>query len=56
MKALRWLRSRLQERSTFVGIGMAISGAAVLPSPFSWLSLVCGTLGALVPDGKVGEQ
>ena len=56
MSALRWLRSRLRERSTLVGIGTAIGAASVLPSPWSWLSLGVGTLAALVPDGKVGEE
>lgn len=56
MSALRWLRSRLQERSTFVGIGTAIGAASVLPAPWSWLSLVVGTLAALIPDKNYGGE
>ncbi|KFG91738.1 hypothetical protein BV98_000596 [Sphingobium herbicidovorans NBRC 16415] len=56
MSAVRWLRSRLQERSTFVGIGTAIGAASILPSPWSWLSLVAGTIAALIPDKNYGGE
>lgn len=47
-----WLYARLSERSTWVGIGLAIAAAAVLPSPWSYLSCVVGTIGALVSDNQ----
>jgi len=55
MSALRFLKSRLKERSTLVGICTAIGAASAFPAPYSWLSLLFGSLAALVPDGKVGE-
>lgn len=51
---IHWLKSRLSERSTLIGIGTAIAAASVLPDPWNWLSLGVGTLAALIPDGKVG--
>jgi len=53
---IKWLKTRLTEHSTLVGIGMAITAASVLPSPWNWLSLGVGTLAALIPDGKVGGE
>ena len=49
MKILRYLKDRLDERSTWVGIGAAITGAAALSSPFSWLAIATGTVAVLVP-------
>jgi hypothetical protein len=51
MKALAYLKARLDERSTWVAITAAVAGAAALPSPYSWLAIGAGVIGALVPSG-----
>jgi hypothetical protein len=52
---ISYIKSRLKERSTLVGIGTAVAAASALPGPWNWISLAVGTLAALVPDGKVAE-
>jgi len=56
MSLVRYIKSRLRERSTFVGIGTAIIAASALPEPWNWLSLAVGTMASMVPDGKVGAE
>jgi hypothetical protein len=51
---LQWLRARLGERSTWVGVGVAVGAAAALPAPWNAIAFGVGTIGALIPDGKVG--
>ena len=51
MKALRYLKARLNERSTWLLIGSGIGTAALLPWPWSIVSAVVHTAAALVPDG-----
>ena len=48
-KLARFLKARLEERSTWAAIVAGISGAAVLPSPFNWLAIAAAIIGALVP-------
>ena len=56
MKRLReYLRARLLERSTWVGIGAAIAGAAALPSPYSWLCIAAGIVAAIAPERPAGS-
>ena len=55
MKFISFIRSRLNERSTWVAMGAGIAGASTLASPFSWLALAVGVIGALLPDGKLDE-
>lgn len=50
--AYAWLRARLCERSTLVGISMACGAAAALPWPWSAISFGVGTIAALIPDNK----
>lgn len=50
MKALRYLRARLSERSTWAGIVVAVTGGAALPSPYSWLAIAAGAIGAILPE------
>lgn len=45
----QYLKDRLTEKSTYASIIVSISVAAVMPSPYSYLSLVCGVIGVLVP-------
>lgn len=50
------MRKRLLERSFWVGVGLAVAAAAVLPSPWNIMSFVAGVIGALVPDGKITDN
>lgn len=50
MKLLGYLKKRLAERSTWVGFGTAIAGAAALEAPYSWLAIACGCIAMLVPE------
>jgi hypothetical protein len=53
-KTVAFVRRRLGERSTWTGIVLAVTGAAIVPEPYSWLALAAGVIGAIVPDGPVG--
>jgi hypothetical protein len=48
-----YLRRRMNERSTWILIGAAITVASALPWPWSVVSCLVGVIGALVPDGPV---
>lgn len=50
---LRYLRNRLNEKSTWLLFGGAIAAASALPWPWSLASCVVGVIAALVPDGPV---
>jgi hypothetical protein len=52
---IRYLKARFSERSTLVGIGVAITAASALPWPWSIASFVVGSIAAMIPDGKVGQ-
>lgn len=52
MSLLRYLKRRLGEKSTYAAIVLAISGGAVLDSPYSWLAIAAGVIGAMVPEPK----
>lgn len=49
----KYVLNRLKERSFWIGIGLACTAAAALPTPWNYLSFLAGAIGALVPDGKV---
>jgi hypothetical protein len=51
--AFAYIRSRLDERSTWLLFGVAITAAAALPWPWSLVSVIVGVIAALVPDGGV---
>jgi hypothetical protein len=53
MTLLRYLRARLNERSSWLLIGTAIAAASALPWPWSLASVIVGVIAALVPDGTV---
>lgn len=55
IKLKSYVKTRLNERSFWVGVGLAISAAAILPSPWNVLSFIAGTIGSLVPDGNVKD-
>jgi hypothetical protein len=50
---LSYIRSRLNERSTYLFITGAMSSVAVLPTPFNWIGFVILAFAAFVPDGPV---
>lgn len=52
LEVARYLKRRLGEKSTYAAIVVAISGGALLPSPYSWLAIAAGTIGALLPEPK----
>lgn len=52
-KLKNYILSRLEERSFWIGVGLAVSAAALLPDPWSYVSFGVGVVGSLVPDGKV---
>jgi hypothetical protein len=45
-----YLKARLGERSTWAGFVLAVSGAAALTSPWSFVAVACGVVGVLVPE------
>ena len=51
MKALRYLKARLRERSSWVAIVGAITVAAALDWPWSAIAATAGIIGVMVPEG-----
>jgi hypothetical protein len=49
---IAYLRRRIDERSTWIMVGAAVTVAAALPWPWSLVSVIVGAIAALVPDGK----
>lgn len=48
-----YIKARLAESSTWGAVVLAITGGAALPSPYSWLAISAGVIGAIVPtSGK----
>lgn len=50
MSVLGYLKRRLEERTTWAAIGLAVTGGAALPSPYSWIVIAVGVIGVLVPS------
>lgn len=50
--ALQYLKNRLCERSTWLGISTAIAGANALNPPWSYASVAVGVIMALTPSTK----
>ena len=46
---LEYLKARLAEQSTWIGISAVVTGAAVVPEPYSWLVIAAGVIACLVP-------
>lgn len=51
MKAIRYLKCRLKERSSWAAIVAAITAASLLDFPWSVAAAIVGTIGVLVPEG-----
>ena len=45
-----YIRSRLNERSTWLLIGGSVAAAAALAWPWNLVSIIVGVIAALVPD------
>lgn len=50
---IKYIRDRLNERSTWMLISGGIVTAAALEVPWSYMAAVAGIVAALVPDGSV---
>ena len=55
MNLLRYLKNRLDERSTWMLMSAGIAGAAALSQPWSYVSAAMGVIAALVPDGAMSN-
>lgn len=55
MRFVAYLKARLAERSTWCGIGVAITGGSALASPFNWLCIGAGVIALLLPS-PVGKS
>jgi hypothetical protein len=49
VRIVTYVKARLEERSTWVGIGAAIVGGSALSTPFSWLVIAAGVVAVFVP-------
>ena len=56
MKALTYLKARLDERSTWIMFGAGVTAASALPSPWSYISMGVAVVAALVPDGRMSKE
>lgn len=50
MKIVRYLKARMRERSTWLGVAGAATTAAVVPEPWSWLLYAASVMAALTPE------
>lgn len=50
MKALSYVKSRLSERTTWMAIGVGVTGAAALEGPWSYVFVAVAVIGSIVPD------
>lgn len=49
MNPIPYLMNRLEERSTWAGIAIAVTGASALSPPYSWIVIALGVAGVLAP-------
>jgi len=56
MRVLRFLRVRLNERSTWVSLGAGVTAASVLPPPWSFVLMAIAVIGVVLPDGPVSDR
>lgn len=49
LKVFSYLKDRLDERATWLAIGVGITGAAALTSPWDYVAFAVAVIGALVP-------
>lgn len=53
---MRYLKSRILERSTIAAIIAGVAAAAMIPEPYSWLCIGLSVFQALLPDGPVKKE
>lgn len=53
MRVIRYIKDRLNERSTWMLFGASVATASALPHPWSIASVAVGVVGAMIPDGAV---
>jgi len=56
MGTFRFLRARLNERSTWVALSAGVTAASVLPPPWSFVLMAIAVIGVVLPDGKVKRK
>jgi hypothetical protein len=56
LKVIKYLKSRLEERSTWMLLVASLGSVAGLPRPFNWLGFVGLVFAALTPDGTVSKE
>jgi hypothetical protein len=49
MVVISYIKDRLGERSTWAAIGVAVTGAAAVAAPYSYILIAVGVIGAIVP-------
>ena len=49
LSAIRYIKNRLNEKSTWASIGVGVTGAAALAPPWSYVFIACAVVGVLVP-------
>jgi len=49
VKILSYIKARLGERSTWLSIGVGITGAAALSAPWSYAFVAVAVVGSIVP-------
>lgn len=52
IKLTKYLKARLEERSTWLAIGMGVTGAASLVIPWSYVFIAVAVIGTLVPTAS----
>lgn len=49
LKIVSYIKARLVEKSTWAAIGIGVTGAAALATPWSYVFIAVAVIGALVP-------
>ncbi|MBD3762574.1 hypothetical protein [Rhizorhabdus sp.] len=50
-----YIKKRLNERSTWAAIGVAVTAGAALSTPYSWIVIGAGVIGVLIPSPDKSE-
>ena len=55
LKVISYIKARMSERSTWTAIGVGVTGAAAIASPWSYAFIAVAVLGSIVPTGGSAE-
>lgn len=55
-KLVAYVRARLLEKSTWVGVSAGVAGAAALAPPWSYVTVAIAVVMALLPTTTTSEQ